>query len=140
MPLPGCADQMPEQPACQRRLRRPRKARPRAAPGVGGEGELWHQQQAAADLGQAEVHPASLVREHAQDQQAFQQSVGFGFGIAGLGAHQHQQAVADRAAVDIDLGRGYPLQQADHRRSRQTGNTATAARLSHTVPTLHRDT
>jgi hypothetical protein len=93
------------------------KTRPGALVGIRRQGELGHQQQAAADFNQAPVHAPLVIGKHPVAQQALQQTIRLGFAVALLHAHQHQEAGADGAhhrALDLDAGGGDPLQQTDH--------------------------
>ena len=76
---------------------RPGKARPVAARGIGGQGELADDQEPAGHCGQVEVHLASGVAEDAQAQHLVDEPVGDGLGVVGLGADEEEQARADPA-------------------------------------------
>ena len=93
------------------------EARPPTAAGVGGQGELTDQQQAAAGLGQRAVHPSLRVGEHPIVEQAFGHSGDPVRVVVRLDGDQGQQAGANPAddfAIDLDAGFGDALDQADH--------------------------
>lgn len=96
------------------------EAGPHAAAGVGGQGELAYQQQAATGFGERQVHAALGVGEHPIAQQAFGHALGPGFVVARLHRHEGQQAGADGAkggAVHLYLGMGDALDEGNHGRS-----------------------
>jgi hypothetical protein len=103
-----------------RRLGGGREARPSAAVGIGGQGELGHQQQAAAGVGKAQVHAPIGIVEHAVAEYPLGHALRLRRGVARLHADQHQQArpdLADGSAGDADAGLGDPLQQRQHAQS-----------------------
>ncbi|KAG0923705.1 hypothetical protein G6F32_014176 [Rhizopus arrhizus] len=100
------------------RRRRAGEARPHARAGVGGQGELADQQQAATGITQRPVHLPGLIGEHPVAQQALGHPLQLGLGIAGLHADQRQQAGADlpdRFVVDMHGGLADTLDQDEHR-------------------------
>ncbi len=107
------AHRMSEQSACLIGWRSRREGWTGAAAGIGGQRELRYQQHAAADLSDIQVHLAISVIEDTVSQQLGQQRIGFLFGIAALGAQQHQQTLGDLSndlAIDPDAGLGDSLQ------------------------------
>lgn len=104
-----------------------------AAGGVGGQGELRDQQQAAADIAQRTVHAAFAVAEDTIAEDAFQHAPDLRFAITALDGDQGEQAgsdLADDFRIDFDARFADALDQRDHRRLPQT---ATAARCGATV-------
>ena len=88
-----------------------------AAAGVGCEGELADDEQAAAHVLQAAVHLAGRVAEDAQFQCLEQQFFAGGGGVARLGADEHEQAVADASEqlpAGADLGARDALDECFH--------------------------
>ncbi len=80
------------------------------------QSELRHQQQAALNLGQAQVHFPRLVGEYAVLQQAVEKAQSRRLIVGGLHADQNQQAGIDGGdlrAVDKHLSLKDPLQKAD---------------------------
>jgi len=81
------------------------------------EGELWHQQEAAVDILQGEVHPSLLIRENPVSEQSLQQTVR-GRDIVPL-AHTDE---GEDTALDLpydftvyaDVRAGNALDEADH--------------------------
>ena len=108
---------MVEQPLALGRRRGAGKARPAAAAGIGGQGELGDQQQAAADVLQGQIHALLAVGEHPVLQQSLKHATAGGLVIRRFDTHQDQQARAygaDRMALDLDAGAADPLQQRLH--------------------------
>ena len=71
----------------------------------------------AAGLAQPEVHATRLVREYPVAQQPLRHARDLRLAVAGLDAHQRQQAGADRphgGAVDGHVGAGDALDQGEH--------------------------
>ncbi len=85
--------------------------------GVGGESELRHQQQPAADLAQCKTHPALGIGEDAVGQHALEQPLRRGVGVGAPHADQRQHAAVDGAdhfAPDTHFGLGDALDESDH--------------------------
>lgn len=94
------------------------EARPHARTGIGRQGELADQQQAAAGVAQRPVHLPGLVGEHPVTQQALGHAPQLGLGIARFHAHQRQQArtnLADRFVIDVDGSLADTLDKDEHR-------------------------
>lgn len=92
----------------------------RAHPGMGirRQGELRHQQQAAAGIGQRAVHLAVFIRENPVAEQALAHALRLRFAIAGLHRNQSQKTRADAAdgcAVHFHGRGGDALDQGNHR-------------------------
>lgn len=84
----------------------------------GEQGELRDHQQAAAGGREIEVHPAAGVVEDPQRRQPLGRSLDFARAVAGLDAHQHEQAAADGGdplTVDLDRRSAHALQDETHR-------------------------
>jgi len=93
------------------------EARPQPRARVGSEGELADQQQPAAGVAQAEVHPPSGIGEHPVSDQPFGQTFNAYRCVVGLHAGEHQQTGTDGgdpAHADIDMGAAHALEQGDH--------------------------
>src|SRR5450759_90270 len=71
------------------------QARPPAAAHVGEQGELRNDQRRPAHVDQAEVHPARLIREHAQVDDLVRQASHGGFVVIGCRTHQQHISVSD---------------------------------------------
>ena len=115
----GAGREIIEQGAAELGRRGAGETRAQSARGVGGKGELRHEQQAATDRAQRQVHAAFGIGEHAVVEEAGQQAVGGCFGVGGLHADQHQQAAfngRNLAACHRHGSLADALEQADHRR------------------------
>ena len=115
------AQQIVEQFGAEGRWRSRRKARAHAVAGVGGQGELRHQQQATTDILERTVHLALFVAEHPVVQQFVQQLVGMLRRIFRLDRHQRQQPLVDGAddfPRHLNPGAAHALDQPLHASSR----------------------
>ncbi|OMP13961.1 hypothetical protein COLO4_00546, partial [Corchorus olitorius] len=90
---PRLGQKVVEQLGAEGRWRGSGEARTQAAAGIGGEGELRHQQQAAVDVLEGKVHLALRVAEDPIVEQLVQELVGMLRGVAGFHRDQHQQAL-----------------------------------------------
>lgn len=100
-----------------------RKARAPALGGVGRQRELRYEQQAAADVDEAQVHSVPRTREDAVMQHPLQEAVRLGIAIRGPHADQGEYTPANRRlrrAADVHPGVADALQQCDHRYLRQS--------------------
>ena len=114
---PSEADQMAEQSRRFVWQRRSGESRAVALAGVGGKGELGHEQQAAARIAEGQVHAALRIAEDPVGEQALEQPPCGAFVIERLHPDQDQKTRPDRAdalASDIDTGGGHSLQKGDH--------------------------
>lgn len=101
------------------RAGRATKAWALAAIGIGREGKLADEQQAAAHILQRFIHLALLVAENPIAQQAFAHALNASFVIAGLHGDQGQQPgidSADNFVIDLDTGFGNTLNKCNHAR------------------------
>ena len=124
--LPARCEHVIEQVATEFGRRSAGESRPRALARVRGERELWHQQEAATDRLQVEVHLAFPIGEHAQREQPVDEAIGIGVGVRRDGTHEDQKAGADGAdgtSVHVDPGRGDPLQKGEHRAGQAVGGS-----------------
>lgn len=90
---------------------------PGALAGVGHQGELGHQKQAASNLAYIQIHLAGIVCENAVTEQTLKQSRTAGRGVRGFHPDQGQDAPVDAAhglAPDLDMGPGDALDEGDH--------------------------
>jgi hypothetical protein len=125
--LAGQHHQVIEQAAALLRWGRGRKPGSEALGCVGCQGELRHQQQFAADLGDIEVHPAVIVGENPILEHAGQQSRCRQFVVLWFDPDEGQQSGSNSTngmAVDVNLGIGYALQQGNHAETRISRNIA----------------
>src|ERR1700761_2090764 len=93
------------------------EAGPHARACIGGQGELADQQQTTAGIGQAAIHPALLIGEHAIAEQALEHAPGLRLAVIGLHGNESEQAVADGAdgaRFDVDAGGLDALDERDH--------------------------
>jgi len=94
-----------------------RKARPRAAVGIGHQGELRYDEKAAARILDRKIYLARAVRKHAVAEHALGEARGFRFAVVALDAEENEKPGTDRAhgfASDGDARLGDPLDQRDH--------------------------
>ena len=115
------AQQVAEHPFTLRRGRCGGKTWPVSLVGICGKRELRHQEQLAACLADIEVHSPLFIGKYPVSQNPFQQTVRLPLTVFPLHGDQRQHAVPDArdlAAVNIDGGFGYSLQQCDHDQSR----------------------
>ena len=139
----GLGNQQIEQFRAQRWWRGTGKAWAQAALGVGGQGELRHQQQAAATIAERQVHLASRIAEHAVVEQLVQNFLDTGRGVLRLDAHQRQQALINRANYltrHFYSGATHPLNQCLHassgdRLSRRRARSSAARTRASVMPT-----
>ena len=90
---------------------------PHSLAGVGGQRELWDQQQPAASVGKGQIHLALGVGKNPVTEQPLAHPLRLRFAIAGFDRDQHQQAGidgADRFVVDGDRCGGDALEEGDH--------------------------
>jgi hypothetical protein len=88
-----------------------------ALPGVCGERELGHQQQAACFVLNATVHAAFGVREDPVSKDALRESRNISLAVVTMNGDQYQQASidpTDDSTLDTDVGPAYSLQQSYH--------------------------
>ena len=94
--------------------RRAAESRARALRGVGNQGELGHQQQAAADLAQVQVHAPLGIREDPVGEDPFQQPLAGVGGVILFHADEGQDAPvdgSDRLPADVHLRASDPLDE-----------------------------
>jgi hypothetical protein len=95
--LPGQLHKQVEQLSTQVRRCGRAEAGAVAAPSIGRQRELRHQQQPAALLAEVEIHFPVAIRKHPVCQQSFQQSLSLSRCVTLFNTQQHQQAGANPA-------------------------------------------
>ena len=73
--------------------------------GIGGQGELRDQQQAAADIAQRAIHAPFVIGEDAIAEQALEHATDLGLAVAAFDRDESQQASTDAAddfVIDFD--------------------------------------
>src|SRR5690349_760350 len=93
----GLAEQVVEQTSGFLGRGRPTETGAGTLLGIRSKGELRHQQQAAPNVTDREVHAPLRVRENTVAEKAFEQSVGGGFIIAAAHSYKSEQPSADAA-------------------------------------------
>src|SRR5690606_36450593 len=88
-------DETVEQRLSRRRLRRGRETGSRPLAGVGCERELRHEQEATADVGDAQVHPPRVVRKYSVFDQPLGETFRLGLAVASLDTDEDQEAAPD---------------------------------------------
>lgn len=77
------------------------KARAGPFAGIGCQGELGYQQQAAPHVGQRAVHASCLVSEYTVSEHSFQKAVRIAGGVILLNSDEGEQAWADSASFPL---------------------------------------
>jgi len=93
------------------------ETRPGSLAGIRDERELWDEQQSAVDIPQGAVHTSLFIRKHSISQEPLQETTRPSFIVTAFNTHKNHQATVDCAhsmPIDIHMGGGHPLQQADH--------------------------
>ena len=109
-------DQPLEQAPPQIRRGRCGKTRPQSVARVGGERELWYQEEISFDLAEIEVHFALFVGENAIFQHSVQELLSRRSIIVRPDADEYQESALDRGddrPLDPDIGLKNPLKESD---------------------------
>src|SRR6202022_2745005 len=93
------------------------EARPRAFLGVSSQCELRHQQEAALDVAQRQIHPPLPVGEDAVGQQTLEQAICRESVVSTAYADERQRPAvngADSLGIDLHVRPGNALNQSNH--------------------------